>query len=602
MIGFVDRVVRSVVDRSADRGNVLAATERASALVVLMGSLEHLANADNRRTGGLNDWTLLRGSALVRNERLRRVLDRVYRPRVVTAMHGLRVAAALVHLSPVRDRRVRAAASAVTVLTGYALGPLHHNGGDGSDQAAFFTQALSGVARASGRPATVDTALWAVASQATLSYLVSGWVKLMGEPWRNGSALLGVMRTRTYGSEWVWRVLRDRPALARVGEVATLVLECAFPIVFVLGPRMRVAYLGAIAGMHLTIAATMGLGRFLPAFLALQPAVLYVTADRRSVVPRRHDGFPWVLGVIGAAVGTQAVVRQVVDARRSRRSRAGQTVVETPTGSRLAVRYRPSASGPGAPLVVFENSLVAVQEYWDPIIEELGGDVATLTYDRPGTGASTAPGATLATYAEDLRFLVGRHAGDGPLWLVGHSFGGHLLRRHAAELGRDVAGVVLLDPTTGFVDRPDEDVLTAVRSLTDGFPLMEWSLRTGWGWLLDATTWAIPARQGRTDDLSPVYRNARLWRTGRAEWQAAEPDLVADRPGRRIPEGADVLVVTASTSDELQPAVSAAHERVAHEHDGRREVVRSTHDGLLVHPGPVRRVGALVREAIGVDR
>jgi hypothetical protein len=48
--------------------------------------------------------------------------------------------------------------------------------------------------------------------------------------------------------------------------------------------------------------------------------------------------------------------------------------------------------------------------------------------------------------------------------------------------------------------------------------------------------------------------------------------------------------------------VSAAHERVAHEHDGRREVVRSTHDGLLVHPGPVRRVGALVREAIGVDR
>lgn len=601
MTGIVDRVARVVLDRARDRSAVLGATERASALVVLMGSLEHLANADNRRTGGLNDWSLLRGSALVRNERLRRVLDRAYRPGVVTTLHGLRVAAALVHLSPVRDRRVRAAASFVTAATGYVLGPLHHNGGDGSDQAAFFTQALSGIARAADRTRTTDTVLWAIASQATLSYLVSGWVKVMGEPWRNGTALLGVMRTRTYGSEQVWRFLRDRPALARTGEVATLVLECAFPLVFVLGPRLRLAYLGAVAGMHLTIAATMGLGRFLPAFLALQPAVLFVTSAPRSVSPRRDDGFPVVLGTLCAVVGVQALVRQVVDVRRSRRLRGDQEFLVTSSGARLAVRHRP-AGRPDAPVVVFENSLVAVQEYWDPIIAELGPDVTTVTYDRPGTGASTSPCDQLASYAADLRDLVRRYGDSGPLWLVGHSFGGHLLRQHAAELDRDVAGLVLLDPTTGFVDRPDQDVLRAVRALTDGFPLMEWSLRTGWGWLLDAGTWAIPARDGTTAPLSPVYRTARLWRTGRAEWRAAEPELVEDRPGRRVPEQTHVLVVTASTSDELQPAVSAAHERVAHEHDGRREIVRSTHDGLLIHPGPVRRVGALIRDAIGAAR
>lgn len=600
---IVDRVVRGVLDRATDRTAVVEATERASALVVLLGSLEHLANAENRRSGGLNDWAVLRGSALVRNEPLKRVLDQVYRPRVVTAMHVMRVAAALVHLSPIKDNRVRAAASAVTVVTGYALGPLHHNGGDGSDQAAFFTQALSGVARSSGRGATVDTALWAIASQATLSYLVSGWVKLLGAPWRNGSALLGVMRTRTYGSEVMWRILRDRPALARTGEVATLILECAFPVVFVSGPRMRVAYLAAIAGMHLTIAATMGLGRFLPAFLALQPAVLFVTADRTSTHPARNDGFPLVLGTIGTAVGVQAIARQVIDARRSRRPRAQQELVETAAGSKLAVRYRPAAAArAGAPLVVFENSLVAVQEYWEPLIAELGDDIATLTYDRPGTGASTSPTAPLSSYADDLRELVHRYAGDGPIWFIGHSFGGYLLRQHVTSLGREVAGVVLLDPTTGFIDQPDHDVLSAVRSLTEGFPLMEWSLRTGWGWLLDASTWAIPARGAPTKDLSAVYRNARLWRTGRAEWQAAEVDLLDDRPGPRFPKATQVLVVTASTSDELQPAVSAAHQRVAREHAGQRAIVRSTHDGLLIHSGPVRRVGELVRDMIGTKQ
>lgn len=77
--------------------------------------------------------------------------------------------------------------------------------------------------------------------------------------------------------------------------------------------------------------------------------------------PHRDDRFPLVLGTIGAAVGAQAIARQVIDGRRSRRPRAGQELIETAAGSSLAVRYRPAARA-GAPLVVFENSLVAVQD------------------------------------------------------------------------------------------------------------------------------------------------------------------------------------------------------------------------------------------------
>lgn len=85
---------------------------------------------------------------------------------------------------------------------------------------------------------------------------------------------------------------------------------------------------------------------------------------------------------------------------------------------------------------------------WGATIERLGGQVTTVAYDRSGLGDSPADPAprTLDRLASDLVDVLG-DLGDGPLVLVGHSWGGPVVRRAAEQVPDRVAGLVLIDVT-----------------------------------------------------------------------------------------------------------------------------------------------------------
>ncbi|MCG8916058.1 alpha/beta hydrolase [Actinokineospora sp. PR83] len=103
--------------------------------------------------------------------------------------------------------------------------------------------------------------------------------------------------------------------------------------------------------------------------------------------------------------------------------------------------------GPG-PTVVFEAGLAATRSYWAPVRAALAGAAATVAYDRSGLGRSApAPGPRdLPTLAADLNDLL-TALGPGPYVLVGHSWGGPIVRVAAAAEPARVAGLLLLDPT-----------------------------------------------------------------------------------------------------------------------------------------------------------
>lgn len=122
-----------------------------------------------------------------------------------------------------------------------------------------------------------------------------------------------------------------------------------------------------------------------------------------------------------------------------------------------------TAAGSGAPTVVLEAGLSASSRLWEPIAEQLAEDTTVVTYDRAGYGRSDAVAAVRADQVvDDLRCVLRDAAAPGPMILVGHSWGGALLRLYAAEHPSDVAALVLLDATHERLKSSQSATLTKV--------------------------------------------------------------------------------------------------------------------------------------------
>ncbi|WP_328608783.1 alpha/beta hydrolase [Amycolatopsis sp. NBC_00345] len=122
---------------------------------------------------------------------------------------------------------------------------------------------------------------------------------------------------------------------------------------------------------------------------------------------------------------------------------------ETSDGRELFFQRRPGRPAGGeVPTVVFEGGLAAGRSYWATVQAEVAKWATSVVYDRSGLGRSPAdPGPRpLTRLAADLGALLD-HLGPGPYLLVGHSWGGPIVRIAAAARPDRIAGLVLVDPT-----------------------------------------------------------------------------------------------------------------------------------------------------------
>jgi pimeloyl-ACP methyl ester carboxylesterase len=113
-------------------------------------------------------------------------------------------------------------------------------------------------------------------------------------------------------------------------------------------------------------------------------------------------------------------------------------------GRRLHLR----CAGEGRPTIVLEAALGASSVSWSLVQPELARIARVCSYDRAGFGWSD-PGPlprTAARIAGELRALLDRAGERPPFLLVGHSFGGVVMRVFAREYLSDVAGLLLVDP------------------------------------------------------------------------------------------------------------------------------------------------------------
>jgi pimeloyl-ACP methyl ester carboxylesterase len=119
--------------------------------------------------------------------------------------------------------------------------------------------------------------------------------------------------------------------------------------------------------------------------------------------------------------------------------------------------------GKGSPTVLLVSGLEAPQLYWNPVIPDLAAMTTAVTYDRAGVGKSEIGHlpAHGEQSAKDLRVLLDKLGVPRPYILVGHSYGGSVVRLFASMYPDSVGGLIL-------EDTQHEDVLTEMQKILKG--------------------------------------------------------------------------------------------------------------------------------------
>ncbi|HEY2472208.1 MAG TPA: alpha/beta hydrolase [Terracidiphilus sp.] len=104
--------------------------------------------------------------------------------------------------------------------------------------------------------------------------------------------------------------------------------------------------------------------------------------------------------------------------------------------------------GAGPATVLFESGIAATHLNWCHIQESVSRFACTVSYDRCGLGWSSAcrTERTPTNVAEEFHAALEVACIKPPYVLVGHSFGGMVMRRFALLYSDEVAGIVLIDP------------------------------------------------------------------------------------------------------------------------------------------------------------
>ena len=110
-------------------------------------------------------------------------------------------------------------------------------------------------------------------------------------------------------------------------------------------------------------------------------------------------------------------------------------------------RLHVNCTGRGQPTLVVENGLGDFSFDWVLVQHKVASFTRICTYDRAGYAWSD-PGPKPRTFSQlnlELRDALAKLRERGPFVLVGHSYGGPVVRNFAAEYPGEVAGMVLVD-------------------------------------------------------------------------------------------------------------------------------------------------------------
>ncbi len=242
-----------------------------------------------------------------------------------------------------------------------------------------------------------------------------------------------------------------------------------------------------------------------------------------------------------------------------------QRLVRLPDGRRLNLY----CTGTGKPTVILESGFGATLWSWARVQPLIAATHRVCSYDRAGMGFSDAGPLPRdgAAQVADLAALLGVAKVKPPYILVGHSAGGLSMRLFADAYPRQVAGMVLVDPSVeGQFDGQERLVAITVASY-------EACARAAAARALPSTDPALARctpkpNPGLTPRMNAVLAAAALrpalWTTQASEYAAiAGATSAAVKRGRQYYDALPLVVLTAGQTAAASPGWAAAHATLA---------------------------------------
>jgi hypothetical protein len=254
----------------------LALAYRATAaligLCLLQQSAELLRLGRAWSAGGVFDGPRLRGDLAAFPTPLRTVLAPLYAAWGFRALLWLRLGLGLL-LVAAPGFAASVSALLATLLVCVRFRGVFNGGSDYMTVVVLSGLSLSGPAAAHAR-----VGLSYVAVQSLLSYVIAGVAKLRAGSWRNGTAMASFLTQPHYGVPAPIQRIAQRPALCRALSFGVIAFECGMPVALI-SPGLCLVAIAVAGSFHAGTVAAFGLNRFLWAWLASYPALLWLSAS-----------------------------------------------------------------------------------------------------------------------------------------------------------------------------------------------------------------------------------------------------------------------------------------------------------------------------------
>ncbi len=243
---------------------------RLISLAVLLQSIEMLQIRSAFSDAGVWRWPTLKREFAIYPRALQKILDFALKYRNFIVLLSVRILAAIIGLG------IGSGVSVLVMFLSTLLVSMRWRGtfNGGSDSMTLLVLGALSISNIFQKFPNINQAcLWYVGIQCCFSYFISGVAKFRESEWRKGGALGGFFRSSHYQVPLVFKNISNSQVVVALSWLI-LIFELSFPLAL-LSPNICLVYIATALLFHICNFYIFGLNRFLFAWLAAYPALLY---------------------------------------------------------------------------------------------------------------------------------------------------------------------------------------------------------------------------------------------------------------------------------------------------------------------------------------